>query len=399
MYKRFIIKSFMVSFLLWFSCQAIAAPQVASVSGTVAGGESIIVIGSGFGNKPAAAPLKFDFFEQGGADYSIGNPIANAWGMPTNASYYDPKYNASAPRPGSTKHIRCEWTSPSPGSGEPITDSHCPFYYQHNGPLNELYVTFWIKMNIKGFVPDTQYGPNVKWFRVVNLTEPSMYTSMEPTLVSSYVIVNDSSRGSYGAIANKSGLRGVEANIPDTTKYHALPSNDLWIRCEYIMKESSAPGGIFNGTTDGYVQAYYQLGGQGNVFTKVYETTGVITNNAGSNKHWGAVRFAEYNADELADMVIDWDDIYIDNTPARVEIGDKPVWGDCTHREIQVASAWTNESITFNVNQGSFTAGEQAYVFVVDSTGSVSQGYGPISMGESEGSATLLPPSNAHIVK
>lgn len=67
------------------------------------------------------------------------------------------------------------------------------------------------------------------------------------------------------------------------------------------------------------------------------------------------------------------DDVYVDYTWARVEIGDAPTWVSCTRREIQIPSAWSNASITVTVNQGAFQNLGGAYLYVVDANGDVNQ--------------------------
>jgi Tol biopolymer transport system component len=84
---------------------------------------------------------------------------------------------------------------------------------------------------------------------------------------------------------------------------------------------------------------------------------------------------------------------YIDNTQARVEIGNGPTWRESNHREIQIPSAWSNNSITITVNQGSFTSGQKVYLYVVDGNGNVSSGL-PVTIG---GDAPK-PPTNLRVV-
>ena len=377
-----------------------AAPDITSVDGTVQKGNTISIEGNGFGNKLSAAPLKYDFFEQSGAEYEVGNKIKNDWvgGDSISPPYYNPKYHSSNYRTGSTKHIRTEWPSPNPGSEEAgENDSHCPFYYDHNAPLKEIYVTFYVRIKIPSFVT-ADLAPNVKWFRVVNETDP-FYGYESPTLYTSFVLYDDPDSPYYKLIANKTGMRGNDGQTGHT-EYHTLPVdngwngkvptpvNDVWIRCEYILKESSAPGGVFDGTADGSAVVYYQMGGVGNKFIKVSDQTGIITNQSGNDLHWEAIRFSEYNRNELLDMTIDYDDIYIDNTQARIEIGDDAVWENCTHREIQIPESWSDTSIEFIVNTGSFSDG-QAFLFIIDSNGGVSLGK-PIVIGSK--TETDLPP-------
>ncbi len=74
------------------------------------------------------------------------------------------------------------------------------------------------------------------------------------------------------------------------------------------------------------------------------------------------------------------DGIYMDNSFARIEIGDNSVYANCTHREIQVATSWSDGQIDFAFNQGSLPNG-QAYLFVIDENGVPSAGH-PIIIGE-----------------
>jgi hypothetical protein len=57
------------------------------------------------------------------------------------------------------------------------------------------------------------------------------------------------------------------------------------------------------------------------------------------------------------------------------------------YREIKVPSAWSDGSIKITVNQGSFQAGETAYLFVVDSDGNVNPTGFPIVIGKRYGNA------------
>ena len=72
------------------------------------------------------------------------------------------------------------------------------------------------------------------------------------------------------------------------------------------------------------------------------------------------------------------DDIYVDRTRARVEIGDANTWAGCTRREVQIASAWSDQAITVNVNRGGFAPGSTAYVYVVNAAGQVNPNGVPV---------------------
>ena len=69
------------------------------------------------------------------------------------------------------------------------------------------------------------------------------------------------------------------------------------------------------------------------------------------------------------------DDFYVDNTWARVELGNAPVHDLCTHREIQPVTSWTNERLTIDPYPGAFTRTDEMWIFVTNAAGDVSAGY------------------------
>jgi len=71
-----------------------------------------------------------------------------------------------------------------------------------------------------------------------------------------------------------------------------------------------------------------------------------------------------------------FDDLFADNTRARVEIGNASTWAGCTQREIQIPTGWSNSTITIKANKGAFSSFSGKYLYVVDSSGNVSAGYG-----------------------
>lgn len=70
-----------------------------------------------------------------------------------------------------------------------------------------------------------------------------------------------------------------------------------------------------------------------------------------------------------------YDEVYCDNSFQRVELGDNPVYANCTHREIQIPTAWAETQISGTLNMGSFGATDDLYMFVVDENNVVSAGF------------------------
>jgi len=95
-----------------------------------------------------------------------------------------------------------------------------------------------------------------------------------------------------------------------------------------------------------------------------------------------------------------FDDVYIDYTWARVELGNAATWAACTRKEIQPPRQWSGTQITAQLNAGAFAPGQTAYVYVVDANGAVNTNGVPIVIG---GTVTTTqrpqPPTNVRIIR
>ena len=345
------------------------AGTITGVTGTIQDGESIDITGTDFGAKAQAAPRKVDFFEQSGDDYDIGDAIANGWdAMADGGSQIAPKYCADVCRTGSTKFMRCSYsydntpTYPN-GWGSAFWMNYAPT------PLPAVYATFWWRrLNPGGIETD-----NEKYFRVSEDVDDG---------------VGDRP-GVGNTIVGGAALTGVKGGNDDSDWMDAggwwgvQHSWDVWERMECWFKECDPIGGL-NGT----IQVWYQFGGTGNIFTTVLDQTGIDTNQPPDERHWTGFILGKYIRLGTVETALasgflmhhDFDQVYVDTTRARVEIGDNAVWASCTHREIQIPTAWADGAISVTVNQGIF-ADETAYLFVVDDAGVASDGY-EIAVGE-----------------
>ncbi len=74
------------------------------------------------------------------------------------------------------------------------------------------------------------------------------------------------------------------------------------------------------------------------------------------------------------------DSLYIDNSFARVEMCDSPVWTTRTHCEMQIPISWNSVQISATYKKGSFSSGDTVYFFVVNESGNVSQAGGSFTL-------------------
>ncbi len=78
----------------------------------------------------------------------------------------------------------------------------------------------------------------------------------------------------------------------------------------------------------------------------------------------------------IGSYIVEFDDVYIDSTPARVEICDCPRWSERSgaYCEIQPPTTiWQEDTIHVTVNQGSFNPRESAWLYVVRPDQSVNE--------------------------
>lgn len=67
------------------------------------------------------------------------------------------------------------------------------------------------------------------------------------------------------------------------------------------------------------------------------------------------------------------DNLYADNTWARVMIGDAPTYTACRRMAPQIPIAWNDNTIRVHVKNGRFNVNDQIYVYVFDQNGTVNQ--------------------------
>ena len=174
---------------------------------------------------------------------------------------------------------------------------------------------------------------------------------------------------------------GGSSIYPDGRRFREveLDSNN-WQRHQIYGKLSDPPG-----TANGIILA------QVKTEKKLYEN--VITRREGYSYQYTSVllglMMANLESGDYHHMYVD--DVYVDNTLARVELCNGTNWSKNIKCEIQTPQSWSEDSITFDFNQGSFQEGETAYLYVVNENGSVNEEGYPITIGEGSSSNSSYP--------
>ncbi|MDP2896296.1 MAG: Ig-like domain-containing protein [bacterium] len=341
---------------------ALAAPTIQSTSGAWRHKGSVSIMGSNFGthgdNSPGDASTlaaKFDNFDNG----ANGNKIENGWDCsPDNTgggqASWQPRYTTLNQRTGSL-------LSSYHNFNDPIQE--CSMRLWREPDWREAYVSYWVRLNI------TAVGDPQNYKQIRTDTDSGERPGMD------FDANWSPGQGNLKAhFCPNLTLSGIDWDCGSYQNY-------IWSRKEFWYRMGDDPGQRFK-----FWENAVQL--------KNYTSPGAFPNGIGAQ--WGDYGYPTYIA--LGYWIrygsagyVELDDVYLDTTQARVEIGDKSTWEQCTHREIQIPTAWSDTSITVTANQGSFENGKTAYLYVIDANGNVNtQGY-PIMFGEAP-IADLTPP-------
>jgi hypothetical protein len=334
-----------------------AAPglRIAGYAGVAINGATIMLTGSGFGEKNPVTPLKWDDFETGAE-----GQLVSGWQLESvgPGAGLKPDYSSAVRRPNSGMSMRARFTGGDWNSSLAITGR----------TWDKVYLDAWVYLD-----ETPPYSRNNKLFRLYSgtLGQPTLYYNL-------YCEDVDASHFSQDGVPGGNN----ETWSPVRTSYFAR----RWAHLQVYLEESGVA--MDNGTAVMWVNGVKLVDNVRNFRTRV------------TDAHWNSLYIGHYLAHDAAadcgeygDAYAYWDDVYVDTTQARVEIGDAPTYSNTRRREIQIPSSWSDTSVSITVNQGAFANLGALYLFVIDAAGNVSPGYPLVDSG-----APPSPPTNLRIV-
>ena len=353
----------LTSFLLLAGAAASAAPAVTATSGTAADNQEITVSGTGFGSNALRQEFlggtKIDSLangarvdQQGWANWSMMTPSTATYPHVTTERGWSNGKSIAFDTRGSTEYKQTLFYDTG-SSGYNYLYTNGLIYLDHIDLISGSYLQW--KM--------------MRWYKVADVLDHAQGLS-----------------GSY--LSNRLASTGVFTGFNSSTQYvywldsqsgrTNLPGRRNWYRYETWLRMNSAPG-TGNGTFR--VKVTNPVTGQvvtdntiNNVMFNASGDTGnfrylVVQNYFGNASDGG------YSQAGNGQAVAFWDDLYISQTEARVEVCDQATYAQCVNKEIQVPTTWADNRITVRLNKGNKSQ-VGAYLYVVDSTGAVNtQGY------------------------
>jgi hypothetical protein len=321
------------------------------VTGGFVHNNTVLVTGTQFGTKVPAAPVVWD----DASGTSIFDKWDGAW--PDLNPTYDTEYRA-----------------PQRGIGLPhanITSYIAGAHYGSGGANAGYNVIFWKNRTISSY-PAFSY---MSWYQRIddawvfqdNLT-PDTDNNIKMSAFSVccspyelpnnwYVEYNPRPTSPSSSCTWHLNDDGFSLEFPDQNGHNWFwgpcinPMSGVWIKIEQEIKYSRQ--------SDGYI--------------KLWENGVLKVNYAGATDLYsGNERSEGIGGYARSRSTANWRyfaDVYLDYEPGRVVLANNSRLDLATIRENQIPLTWSDTSITFSVNLGRFTAGQTAYLFVVNTSG------------------------------
>ncbi len=349
-----------------------AAPSISSIEGGVANDSNVIIRGSGFGTKTQASPLRWDDFDSGTLGARLPSQVNGGWTTGASQAGKEPRY--------SNTHVRLPDTL---SAYQNFTGGNYNSEISLQGVFDgEVYMSGWFYRTASG-APSR----NFKWIqlRQGDLDERSWEFRQDayPSTNSGHMYVANSCPNGVPC-----SLCDDEIGIPGYTSancnmYYGM-NGDLktgsWHRYEIWMTQGTL------GQNDGHARIW--LDGQPWMdMNGIFDPSGCRFHNM-----WLGFYFATDTGTPQPQMETWWDELYVDVSPARVELCTGASWSNKGQCEIQIPNSWNNNSIQIAVNQGTFTTGQQLYAYVLDSNNIANQSGYAVTMS-SGNNPPVTPPA------
>ncbi|NTW27235.1 MAG: hypothetical protein HGA36_02855 [Candidatus Moranbacteria bacterium] len=339
-------------------------PTISNVSGTIGDGQNITISGAAFGSSGPSTEI-FDDFEKGTVGQNINTGAGSAqvgqWTSLDGAPMYS---NASSL------------------SGNNAMRSDMSTGYRVDAmmslPANttKVFGSWWVYLPAGNNFPGEGTVDGTNWKQVWMMDGDS--TGIRDYVVT--LIMQPSGCGT--GITHNDTTGGVFTSwLPTFT----MPKG-RWVKVWYYVDGKSDATGKFD---------FWYLDNNGGIPVHDANLSNIVTlsTKVGGTGYWDRIYFNAYGRQTNNSYPM-FDDIYVatgPNAQARVEIGNAATYAASTNLTLATVNTWSDAAVSATVRQGSFTGGEQAYLYVFDKDGNVNATGFPMTFGSTTDDVT--PPS------
>jgi len=407
--------------ILPVSASLFAAPVINSIQGVVSDGEVVTINGSGFSQKPNAAPLFWWRADFGSTPSNLGRKTA--WDRP----YFNGSISTAKVAPGSKQSIAWDH-GVSTGAALSAVGFNSDRIYLHRKLYEDFDVTvnFAIRTRVTITSGSVAVGDTIKGQtsgatgRVTQVTGPDSQGRLSVFYDHTNGSINANPRvdfvfgevmtGPSGSFRNAEGSTTYPTGTYRTFNYKILRFWNLAQQTDSFVYAQGINSSFYNieiGATDGDLKGRYfdnplhQLPYKWQIQELVYKASDVDVRNGlwnfyldgvlASNKTWmtrDSAHPAPYdilyqtqvsNGAQLGSNVY-YDSLYVDDTFHHVVLCSSASWSNCTSKEIQIPTSWNDNQIVIQVNAGGLDLSKPAYFYVVDKDGNVNDKGYPLCM-------------------
>lgn len=313
-------------------------PVIVYVSDPLVDGSTLVINGSGFGTKAVAAPLKYDDFEQGFEGQEL-----EGWRIIGDGAGQIPHYSNEARQAGSALAARCAF-----GDGQSLS----AFGLNEPADLSTIYLDFWV------YISETARASSNFKLYMLN-TGPLTGLPKQSLRFKCGAFGEEAAFVAEGVNSDGAGRSSAKTAWPTGA------ANNRWSHLQVFLRQSDA--GVGNGLLKVWLDGENLL-----------ERTDYFSRGIENSDDWRNVWLGFYRSpmispacDASGDATVFFDNVYVDTTQARVELGNSPDYESCSHREVQVPTAWSDTEVVVTVNAGSFRDQDEVWVFITDESGVV----------------------------
>lgn len=323
------------------------APQIDCVSGSIADGSAITIVGTGFGDVGPEVVI-FDDFEGG----TVGEPIQTGPGSAALGEWA--ALNTGIPRYGDEFVV----SGAQSFEADFTVDSSQQAFADLPDATTEIFYSWWQYVPVGHNFPGENSVDTLNW-KVIWLLGQDQYAggTGDDDILLAFLGDGAAPTAVFGGNCSVYTEGAIWPEI-HTTKGEW---KRLWV---WDRGRTDATGGvkIWELRAD---EGVLQHADEANVPT-------LPTDCGGDPRQWETVAFNGYGRLTPGPASAFLDDFYVAVGPAaqaRVEIGNAETYAASTKVTITTPSEWSDGSITTTVRAGAFAPGEEAWVFVFDGDG------------------------------
>ncbi|MBE8723245.1 hypothetical protein [Sphingobacterium pedocola] len=317
------------------------------VVGSVNQGEELIISGSGFGSGPNV--IIYDDFEGGAHNDPIPltSPLIGAWSeKSTNyvARYYDYAYS------GNTSYSMQDELATAGLYGGKRTALNVRF-----DDTQEVFLSYQVTVppgkNFPGAPSRDQWGSASHWKLTWLMDGNNGFQDEKADLC-----IPTNGQAKALQIGGNTDNIGWLASLDDLFDMDGFNRMTAWLRADPV-----------NFQTQGYTWAQWLSAKTVTPWTREHHKA--VFNGGPASEKWNQLNVPGWFGNSLVNPGGVYDDVYLatgPDAPARVEVGDAPVYTNCTALSIMPSTSWTDSQIKVIVKAKGQETISQQYLFIFD---------------------------------